>query len=202
MSKKPHVETPSTTNPAAEPPAAASAAPAPAAGPAAEPAVDYKALYEEANDRWLRGRADFDNYRKRVQREYAEIRFRTTEETVREFLGVHDQLCLALAHAPSAPDAAAIRQGLELIYAEFGRVLEGLGVRRVEAVGKPFDPAFHEAISQAASAEAPAGQVVQEWKAGFVLGDRLLRPATVTVSAGPAAPAAPDNAGAAEPRKA
>jgi molecular chaperone GrpE len=163
--------------------------------------VDYKALYEEANDRWLRGRADFDNYRKRVQREYAEIRFRTTLETVHEFLGLYDQLRLALLHVQSTADVSAIRHGLELIGAEFDRAFESLGIRRVEAIGKLFDPACHEAVAEAPSAEVPAGHVLQEWKAGFTLGDRLLRPATVTVSAGPSAAAATDPTAAGASRK-
>jgi molecular chaperone GrpE len=171
---------------------------APAAGPqgagsAAEgeagvavPECDYRALYEQANDRWMRTRADFDNYRKRMQREVAESRFQVIMQTVAEFLRLHDQLSMALEHAQGAVDAPAIRQGLELTRAEFDRILAALGVTRIAAVAAPFDPALHEAISQEASAVVPAGTVLREWKAGFVLGGRLLRPATVSVSSGPA----------------
>lgn len=162
-----------------------SQSPAPAAA-AAEPGPDYKAMYDQANDRWLRARAEFDNYRKRVQREVAETRTQTVLQTVHEFLGIHDQLGLALVHAQASTEAQAIRQGLEMIHTEFGRVLASLGVTRIEAAGKPFDPGIHEAVSQEPSAEVPAGTVVRELKAGFVLGDRLVRPASVAVSSGPA----------------
>jgi molecular chaperone GrpE len=157
-----------------------------------EAAPDYKGLYEQANDRWLRARAELDNYRKRVQREFGEIRCQAILQTAGEFLGVHDHLSLALNHAQSAAQAVPLRQGLELISAEFARALASLGVTRIETVGKPFDPACQEAISQEASEEVPAGVVLREWKAGFALGGRLLRPAAVTVSSGPAAPVPPE----------
>jgi len=165
---------------------AATQAEAPAsAAPASAPECDYRALYEQANDRWLRTRADFDNYRKRMQRELAESRFQVIMQTVAEFLCLHDQLKLAIAHARSAADASAICQGLELTSAEFDRILAALGVTRIAAAGALFDPAVHEAIAQEPSA-APAGTVLRELKTGFALGGRLLRPATVTVSGGPA----------------
>lgn len=155
------------------------------ASSAPAPECDYRVLYEQANDRWLRTRADFDNYRKRMQRELAESRFQVIMQTVAEFLCLHDQLKLAIEHVRSAADAPAIRQGLELTSAEFDRILAGLGVTHIAAAGAPFDPAVHEAIAQEPSA-APAGTVLRELKTGFTLGGRLLRPATVTVSAGPA----------------
>jgi molecular chaperone GrpE len=180
-------ESPAPGAPSATPAAAtaAPATPATPAGPAREPACDYRALYEEANDRWLRARADFDNYRKRMQREVVESRFQVTLQVVTEFLRLHDQLRLGLEHVRSSGGAAAVREGLELIQAEFERILSSLGVSPISAVGAVFDPAVHEAIAQEPSATAPAGTVVREWKSGFVLGDRLLRPATVSVSSGP-----------------
>jgi molecular chaperone GrpE len=174
---------------AKEPVAAAEFGPGASSSAAAEPAADYRDLYEQANDRCLRARADLENYRKRVQREFGEIRYQTILQTASEFLGVYDHLSLALAHAQTAADASSLRQGLELINAEFERILTGLGVSRVETAGAPFDPACHEALAQEASEDVPAGIVLREWKAGFVLGGRLLRPAVVTVSSGPASAA-------------
>lgn len=210
MSKKTSAEKAQSAPPAAAAPAAEAAPVTPAvegAGSAAAPAAsapspapeaecDYRSLYEQANDRWLRTRADFDNYRKRMQREVVESRFQVTLQTVAVFLRLHDQLRLALEHAQAAADASAIRQGLELTSAEFDRILSALGVTRIAALGALFDPAVHEAIAQEPSATVPAGTVLREWKAGFVLGDRLLRPATVTVSSGPTAAAAAPAAGA------
>lgn len=206
MSKKtPPEKSSGATAPAGEPVPQAAGPEAPAAptAPAAEPGPDYKAMYDQANDRWLRGRAEFDNYRKRVQREFAEIRTQTVLQTVHEFLGLHDQLGLALTHARGAAEAQGIVQGLELIHAEFGRVLANLGVSRIETRGVVFDPELHEAISHEPSAEVPAGTVVRELKAGFVLGDRLLRAAAVAVSSGPVAPpeTAAGNAGQAAASK-
>ncbi len=198
MSKKTPAEKPPVTTPgAAETPMPAAAGATPGRDPqhdtvaasaaAPQPECDYRALYEQANDRCLRVRADFDNYRKRMQREAAESRFQATLQVVTEFLRLHDQLSLALDHALSAPDASTIRQGLELTRAEFERILAALGVSRLATAGVPFDPALHEAIAQEPSAVVPAGTVLREWKGGFLLGDRLLRPATVTVSSGAAA---------------
>lgn len=155
------------------------------AAPPAEAAPDYASLYEQANDRWLRARAELDNYRKRVQREFAELRTQAVLQTVAEFLTIYDQLEMALAHAASAAQADSLRRGIELTHAEFGRVLQRLGVTRIETTGKPFDPACEEAVAQEPSEEVPAGIVLREWKAGFLLGDRLLRPAVVLVSSGP-----------------
>jgi molecular chaperone GrpE len=154
-------------------------------------------MYEQANDRWLRLRADFDNYRKRMQREVQESRFQVTLQVVAEFLRLHDQFSMALEHARSAADTSAIRQGLELTHAEFDRILAALGVTRITAVGALFDPAVHEAVAQEPSSAVPAGTVLREWKTGFVLGDRLLRPATVSVSSGPAVVAVDDSDAAA-----
>lgn len=190
MAKKTSSEKTASETASAEKAAAAVAEAAPTAsegGEAAAAGIDYKAQYEAANERWLRSRAEFDNYRKRVLREATETRSQAVRQTVNEFLGVHDQLSIALVHARAAGAADGFLQGLELIMAEFERVLSGLGVTRVPGVGQPFDPAVHEAISQEASAEVPSGAVLHEVKAGFVLGERLLRPATVVVSTGPAA---------------
>lgn len=195
MSKKTPTEKPQVTPPgAAEAPMPKAAGATPvrdpqddtiaASAPASQPECDYRAMYEQANDRCLRTRADFDNYRKRMQREAVESRFQATLQVVTEFLRLHDQLSLALDHALTAPDASTIRQGLELTRAEFERILTALGVSRMLTAGVPFDPALHEAIAQEPSAVVPAGTVLREWKGGFLLGDRLLRPATVTVSSG------------------
>jgi molecular chaperone GrpE len=79
-----------------------------------------------------------------------------------------------------------LRQGMEMILAEFRRTFENLGVEEMAPVGQPFDPNLHEAIAQEPSEEIPEGHVLRQWKAGFHIGDRLLRPAAVVVSAGPA----------------
>jgi len=107
---------------------------------------------------------------------------------------------MAQAHAGQAADSAALAEGLRLIAGEFGKALSTLGVERIEAEGKPFDPTLHEAVSAEDSDTVPAGQVLRQFKSGYRVGDQLLRPAAVVVSNGPAAvaaapsPATPDQA--------
>lgn len=141
----------------------------------------------DTQERLLRTRAEFDNYRKRIQREFADIRLQTKLATIHEFLTVFDHFQMALAHASDDTESSSLRQGMELIQAEFSRTLEGLGLTTLNTVGQPFDPILHEAIAQEGSTEIPEGHVLRQWKAGFQLGDRLVRPATVVVSAGPPA---------------
>ena len=139
----------------------------------------------EANDRLLRARADLENYRRRVQREYEQVRYTAKAATVEEFLNVFDHFQMAREHAANDSDVEALRRGMDLIMAEFEKALAGLGVERVNAVGQEFDPTQHEAMAQQPSTDVPAGHVLQQWKSGYRLGERLLRPATVVVSAGP-----------------
>ncbi len=141
-----------------------------------------------ANDRYLRARADFENYRNRMAREFTEVRENARQQTVSEFLGIYDFILLAIEHAETAVDMDAIRQGLRMIFTEFERTFENLDVKLIETVGKDFDPNLHEAISQEASADIPEGKIIRQWKPGFTLGNRLLRPASVVVSSGQPVP--------------
>ncbi|MBN2448820.1 MAG: nucleotide exchange factor GrpE [Lentisphaeria bacterium] len=171
---------------AAAPEAAAAGLGEGGAAEAAHEGVDYRVQYEQAQDRWLRTKAEFENYRRRMLRELAESRTQTTLATVREFLTVYDHFRMALDHASRSAEAQGLIEGLEMIYAEFGRVLDALGVSPIETLGKPFDPQLHEAIAQEHSDEVAEGHVSRQWKSGFVLGDHLVRPAGVVVSLGPA----------------
>lgn len=152
-----------------------------------------------ANDRYLRARADFENYRKRMAREFTEVRDNAQQQTLAEFLGIYDFILLAVEHAETASDMDAIRQGLKMIFAEFERTFANLGVKLIETLNQDFDPNLHEAISQEASPDIPEGQIIRQWKPGFTLGNRLLRPASVVVSSGktaaeePTEPTEPDS---------
>jgi molecular chaperone GrpE len=141
----------------------------------------------EANDRFLRLYADFDNYRKRMQKEMSEARNNARNATVETFLTVFDHFMMAMEHADHNPDFQVLYQGMKLISSEFERTLESLGIQRVDAIGEEFDPNVHDAVSQEASDEVPAGRVLRQWKCGFRVGDRLIRPASVIVSSGPSA---------------
>lgn len=139
-----------------------------------------------ANDRYLRARADFENYRKRMAREFGEVRDSARQQTIAEFLNVFDMFQLAVDHADQASDLESLKQGLKMILGEFQRTFENLGVKRMETVGQDFDPTIHEATSQEPSDTVPEGKVIREWKSGFLLNSKLLRTANVVVSSGKA----------------
>lgn len=141
---------------------------------------------QEAEDKFVRSKADLDNYRKRVQKEAAEIRQYTRLSTVEQFLPVFDHFQMAMQHVGENPDVETLKQGMDMILNEFSRTFESLGVERVNAEGRPFDPNEHEAMAQEPSDEIPEGHVLRQWKCGYRMGERLLRPATVVVSSGPA----------------
>ena len=153
-----------------------------AATPPPEPTTEE--LLAQANDRYLRARADFENYRKRMGREFGEIRESARQQTIAEFLNVFDMFLLAVDHADQATDLESLKQGLNMILNEFQRTFENLGVKRMETIGQDFDPNFHEATSQEPSDTIPEGKIIREWKAGFLLNSKLLRTANVVVSSG------------------
>ena len=152
--------------------------------PAAEAEPDYKAQLAELQDKYLRKLAEFDNYRKRMAREFMEARDQARRATIGDFLTVYDYFSMGMSAIETAADIAVLKQGMEMIWAEFQRVLDGLNVKEIESVGKPFDANIHEAMSQEASDTVPEGVVIRQWKAGFKIGDKLLRPAMVVVSTG------------------
>ncbi len=146
-------------------------------------------IIAELNDKYLRLRADFDNYRKRMARESDEIRERSKILVISDFLPVYDFFKMAMDHAGRTDDLNALKQGMQMILNEFKRAFDGLGVKEIQAVGKKFDPKMHEAMKTEASDTVPEGIVLSQWKSGFFVGERLARPATVVVSSGPAKPA-------------
>jgi len=140
----------------------------------------------EAQDRFIRSKADLENYRKRVQREMTETREYAKLNTVEQFLPVFDHFQMAMMHVGENSDVKTLKQGMDMILNEFSRTFEALGVKQVDAEGQKFDPNVHEAMAQEPSDEIPEGHVKRQWKCGYRLGERLLRPATVVVSSGPA----------------
>ena len=149
-----------------------------------EPSLEE--LLAQETDKLLRLRADFDNYRKRMAREADEIRERSKMIVVSDFLPVYDFFRMAMDHAAHTDDINALKQGMQMIMNEFSRAFDELGVKEIEAVGKAFDPKLHDAVKSEASEEVPEGIVISQWKAGYKLGDRLIRPSSVVVSSGPA----------------
>jgi len=143
----------------------------------------------DARDRMLRIAADFDNWKKRSRKELSDGESRAKESVLRDFLEISDNLERATTSWGEVKDtdAKSIRDGVELVLRQFRSKLERYQVKAVEAVGLPFDPRFHEAISQAPSADAKPGSVLHELQKGYMIGDKLLRPSMVVVAAAPPA---------------
>src|SRR5262245_51847688 len=150
------------------------------------PAPDSREALEaevaKLKERLLRMAADFDNFRKRSRRDIADAQHRVQEDLLRSLLPTFDNLERAVAHAGAASDVKALADGIKLVLRQFQDTLGGLGIERVATLGKPFDPAEHEAVQHVPSADVPPGAVVQELQPGYRWQGRLMRPALVVVS--------------------
>ncbi len=143
----------------------------------------------ELNDKYLRTYADFENYRKRTQRDLAEFRKYANEQLVLELLSVVDHLGLALKHAAEAGEPnEGLKQGVELVYKQFLDVLDKFGVKPFKAEGEPFDPAKHDAVLQVTRPDMPDNTVAQVLQDGYLYYDKILRHAKVGVSKKSSAP--------------
>ena len=131
-------------------------------------------------DRLLRTAAEFDNYRKRIDRERRELSEYAGADILTDMLPIIDNLERALQAAGG--DAESYRRGVELIHKQMTDLLLKRGVKPIEAVGAQFDPRYHEAVMQEVSGEHREGEVMAELRRGYTLGERLLRPATVKVA--------------------
>jgi len=130
--------------------------------------------------------ADFDNYKKRAERDRHDHARFSTERLLKEFLPIMDNLQRALDAAVRAGDSPAIAAGVELVISEMMKLLRRAGVEPIVAeVGQPFDPAFHEALQQVETDTVPAGSIALEVQRGYSLHGRILRPALVTVASSP-----------------
>jgi len=160
----------------------AGAATAPREQDAQEPALDALRKEKDAlQDRLLRMAAEFDNYRKRVDRDRRDQADAATAEAVADLLPIIDDLERALK-APAGGDLDGFRKGIELIRQQMTELLRKRGVKSIDAVGTDFDPRFHQAVAHESSADHREGEVMEEFARGYVLGDRLLRPAMVKVA--------------------
>ena len=149
----------------------------------------------ELRDRAVRTLADFDNFRKRSERERQELRRYALLEPMREFLTVADNLDLALSAQGSAED---LKRGVEMIHRQMAELLRRFGIVEVPAVGQPFDPTLHEAVSREESREVKVPTVVAELRRGYKMHDRLVRPSMVKVAV-PAEAAAASSEGSQGP---
>jgi len=176
------------TETTAEPNTASEREPRVAASPAPSTALERE--YVEMKDRLLRALAEMENLRKRTEREVAESRLYSVASFARDVLGVADNMRRALEAV--APELRASKQagvkalldGVELTERELSKALEKNGVRQFSPHGEKFDPNLHQAMFEVPDASVPAGSVVQVVQPGYMIGERVLRPALVGVSKG------------------
>ena len=162
--------------------------PEPAVAPRSSTSLDRELA--EAKDRLLRALADMDNMRKRTEREVADARVYGISNFARDILGVADNMHRAMQalddelRAKADEATKALLEGVELTERELMNVLEKHGVTRVEPLGQKFDPNRHQAMYEIEDASVPSGSVIQVMQAGYLIGERVLRPALVAVSKG------------------
>jgi molecular chaperone GrpE len=146
------------------------------------PLEEAQAEVARVRDQLLRTAADFDNFRKRTRREVDDAHKRGKEELLRELLPVFDNLERAVVHAEQASDAKAVADGVGMVLKQFQDTLGKVGIKRIAALGGPFDPSLHEAIQQIETNDHPAGTIVAEVQPGYAMGDRLVRASMVVVA--------------------
>jgi molecular chaperone GrpE len=140
---------------------------------------EAQARSAEYMDGWQRSRAEFDNYRKRIERENQLVYQNAVGNIIKRYLPILDDLERAMQSRPA--DMAWVA-GIDLIYRKLQSILDCEGVKRIEAEGQLFDPNFHEAISQEHSDLVPSGHVVAVVQNGYMLGEKVIRPAMVRIS--------------------
>ena len=146
-----------------------------------DPLADLQRERDDYYDRWMRKAAEFDNYRKRVERERREQGDQAIVDLLQEILLVIDDFDRALT-VQSGEGGDAYRKGVEMIHAKLYDVLKKYNVRPIDALGADFDPNVHQAVVHEDSPGHREGEVVGELRKGYMIGDRLLRPALVKVA--------------------
>jgi len=140
---------------------------------------DAEVKLAETLDGWQRSMADFQNYRRRVERDHESVKASMKGDIIRRVLPLLDDLERALQNRPAENAWAG---GIELIVRKFQNLLDSEGIKRIDAKGAAFDPAFHEAISHEPSEEVESGHVIDVVQNGYMLGERVVRPALVRVA--------------------
>jgi molecular chaperone GrpE len=159
-----------------------------AAPPEAQPEPALEQELEQLRDKYLRLAAEFENFKRRSLRERHDLLDHANENLIKDLLVTVDNLERALGHAQQSEEGAeakALLEGVDLTYRLLLQTLERFGVRPVKAEGELFDPQVHEAVRQVPTAECEPGHVVDVMQKGYLLKDRLLRPALVAVSGRP-----------------
>jgi molecular chaperone GrpE len=137
---------------------------------------------QENHERFLRAAAELDNFRKRKEREISELRKYANQTLLRDLLGVVDNLERALAASRENGEPEGLMEGVDMTLKELLKIFDQFSVKPIESLQQPFDPNLHEAVMQEPSDAFPANTVIKELQKGYMLRDRLLRPAMVVVS--------------------
>ena len=145
---------------------------------------DLKQQLEEQSDRYLRLMAEFDNFKKRVSRDYERLVELASEKLIRELLEVRENFERAIRSDEKCTDPKNIFDGMKLIFAKFNDVLTGNGLESFAAAGEPFDPQLHDALLKVPDATIPEDHIVEVFEKGYYLKKRVLRHAKVIVSSG------------------
>lgn len=151
---------------------------------ASDTGAEVKRLQDLADEYHIapRAQADFDNFRRRTQKEKEELAQYATSKLLTELLSVLDNFERALVTTPANPESEAFAKGVNMIFRQLDGVLKAEGLTAMETVGQPFNPEYHQAIMQVESEEYEEGIVTEEVQKGYLLKDRVLRPAMVKVS--------------------
>ena len=137
---------------------------------------------DEYLDGWQRSRAEFANFKKRVEKEQAQVYQNAAGSIIKKYLDVLDDLERALQNRPEEGDGAHWAEGIDLIYRKFLTILECEGITRMDTEGMFFDPTLHEAVTSEEDEQFESGQIIEVLQQGYKLGDRVLRPAKVRVA--------------------
>lgn len=148
-----------------------------------EKLAEAEARAAEYLEGWQRARAEFANARKRMERDRAEARRNATIEVVSSLLPILDDFERALESVPQEVASNNWFEGVALVHRKLRSILDNVDIERIEAVGQPFDPNYHEAVLQEESDEYESGIVIKELQTGYRLNDRVIRPAMVVVAA-------------------
>lgn len=149
-----------------------------------DPMQELQDKLADANEKFLRLHAEYDNFRKRTAKDLRAQRENGVVDTIMPFLQVFDHMKMASMSIENGDNIDAIRQGVTMILNEFKRAIEDLSVEEVNGLGNDFDPNLHEAVAYEESTEVEEGKVLKQWSPGYRKGERLLKPARVVVSSG------------------
>lgn len=137
---------------------------------------------EDLRGKWLRSQADFDNFRKRTRQEREELATFANAKLITDLLPVLDHFSMAVAAADAGGTVDSLAKGVDMVYKQLLGVMENAGLRAMDPIGQPFDPNRHEAVMQEPVDGVDAGHVASVLRTGYLLGERVLRPAMVKIS--------------------